>query len=125
MKKVLILESVLLCCLYFCKDDFVLKMMVMFRKIIYVFLGFFATVFALNVETGFNDGIMNVTLYEVEGLAQGECGDNGFTECPDRGSTLISCVIKDPVTHETAPGEMDFCMSEGRGCAITPCYNKL
>ena len=46
----------------------------MFRKIIYVFLGFFATVFALNVETGFNDGIMNVTLYEVEGLAQGECG---------------------------------------------------
>ena len=46
-------------------------MMVMFRKIIYVFLGFFATVFALNVETGFNDGIMNVTLYEVEGLAQG------------------------------------------------------
>ena len=95
----------------------------MFRKIIYVFLGFFATVFALNVETGFNDGIMNVTLYEVEGLAQGECGDNGFTECPDRGSTLISCVIKDPVTHETAPGEMDFCMSEGRGCAITPCYN--
>ena len=71
-------------------------MMVMFRKIIYVFLGF-----------------------------QGECGDNGFTECPDRGSTLISCVIKDPVTHETAPGEMDFCMSEGRGCAITPCYNKL
>ena len=124
MKKVLILESVLLCCLYFCKDDFVL-MMVMFRKIIYVFLGFFATVFALNVETGFNDGIMNVTLYEVEGLAQGECGDNGFTECPDRGSTLISCVIKDPVTHETAPGEMDFCMSEGRGCAITPCYNKL
>ena len=47
----------------------------MFRKIIYVFLGFFATVFALNVETGFNDGIMNVTLYEVEGLAQGECGD--------------------------------------------------
>ena len=24
----------------------------MFRKIIYVFLGFFATVFALNVETG-------------------------------------------------------------------------
>ena len=49
----------------------------MFRKIIYVFLGFFATVFALNVETGFNDGIMNVTLYEVEGLAQGECGDNG------------------------------------------------
>ena len=47
-------------------------MMVMFRKIIYVFLGFFATVFALNVETGFNDGIMNVTLYEVEGLAQGE-----------------------------------------------------
>ena len=24
MKKVLILESVLLCCLYFCKDDFVL-----------------------------------------------------------------------------------------------------
>ena len=49
-------------------------MMVMFRKIIYVFLGFFATVFALNVETGFNDGIMNVTLYEVEGLAQGECG---------------------------------------------------
>jgi len=90
----------------------------MFRKIIYVFLGFFATVFALNVETGFNDGIMNVTLYEVEGLAQGECGDNGFTECPDRGSTLISCVIKDP-------GEMDFCMSEGRGCAITPCYNKL
>ena len=75
----------------------------MFRKIIYVFLGFFATVFALNVETGFNDGIMNVTLYEVEGLAQGECGDNGFTECPDRGSTLISCVIKDPVTHETAP----------------------
>ena len=100
-------------------------MMVMFRKIIYVFLGFFATVFAWNVETGFNDGIMNVTLYEVEGLAQGECGDNGFTECPDRGSTLISCVIKDPVTHETAPGEMDFCMSEGRGCAITPCYNKL
>ena len=89
-------------------------MMVMFRKIIYVFLGFFATVFALNVETGFNDGIMNVTLYEVEGLAQGECGDNGFTECPDRGSTLISCVIKDPVSHETAPG-----------CAITPCYNKL
>ena len=65
-------------------------MMVMFRKIIYVFLGFFATVFALNVETGFNDGIMNVTLYEVEGLAQGECGDNGFTECPDRGSTLRS-----------------------------------
>ena len=60
----------------------------MFRKIIYVFLGFFATVFALNVETGFNDGIMNVTLYEVEGLAQGECGDNGFTECPDRGSPL-------------------------------------
>lgn len=50
----------------------------MFRKIIYVFLGFFATVFALNVETGFNDGIMNVTLYEVEGLAQGECGDNGL-----------------------------------------------
>ena len=100
-------------------------MMVMFRKIIYVFLGFFATVFALNVETGFNDGIMNVTLYEVEGLAQGECGDNGFTECPDCGSRLISCVIKDPVTHETAPGGMDFCMSEGRGCAITPCYNKL
>lgn len=77
------------------------------------FWDFFATVFALNVETGFNDGIMNVTLYEVEGLAQGECGDNGFTECPDRGSTLISCVIKDPVTHETAPGEMDFvCLRE-------------
>lgn len=50
----------------------------MFRKIIYVFLGFFATVFALNVETGFNDGIMNVTLYEVEGLAQGECGIMGL-----------------------------------------------
>ena len=122
MKKVLILESVLLCCLYFCKDDFLFFVVII--SVIF-FLGFFATVFALNVETGFNDGIMNVTLYEVEGLAQGECGDNGFTECPDRGSTLISCVIKDPVTHETAPGEMDFCMSEGRGCAITPCYNKL
>ena len=63
----------------------------MFRKIIYVFLGFFATVFALNVETGFNDGIMNVTLYEVEGLAQGECGDNGFTECPDRSGAYQHC----------------------------------
>lgn len=42
------------------------------------FWDFFATVFALNVETGFNGGIMNVTLYEVEGLAQGECGIMGL-----------------------------------------------
>lgn len=50
----------------------------MFRKIIYVFLGFFATVFALNVETGFNDGIMNVTLYEVEGLLKVNAGIMGL-----------------------------------------------
>lgn len=86
---------------------------------------FLILMLTLNVNADFEEGIMNVTLNKVEGLAEDECYENseGFTECPDMGETIVTCKIKDDVTGLEVDGEMDFCMSFGSGCAISPCYN--
>lgn len=99
----------------------------MLKKISFLIVVLGAVMLSMNIDTEMKDGILNVTLVNVEGLAHPECevNSNGFTECPDKGETLVECTVIDEITKLEHDGEMDFCMSDGSGCAISPCYKKI